>query len=87
MPKNLNYEFEELQYLGQKQIRVINTIDRTLEFDKRRDKPEKILDNVEVEGNVATLIEFQKQHAFRRLNGTGEVLIFLDHQVLDQICF
>jgi hypothetical protein len=32
-------------------------------------------------------LEFQKHHAFRRLNGTGEVLIFLDHQVLDHICF
>tara|TARA_E500000178_G_C16870703_1_gene684257 strand:+ start:558 stop:1046 length:489 start_codon:yes stop_codon:yes gene_type:complete len=85
-PINLNYEFEELQYLGQKQVRVIGLLDRTLELTKRRDKVEKIL-APEVEGNRVTNLEFQKQHAFRRLNGTGEVLMFLDHQVLDQICF
>lgn len=85
-PINLNYDFEELQYLGQKQVRVISPLDRTLEFDKRRDKRERIL-APEVEGNMITNLEFQKQHAFRRLNGTGEVLMFLDHQVLDQICF
>jgi hypothetical protein len=36
-PINLNYDFEELQYLGQKQVRLISPLDRTLEFDKRRD--------------------------------------------------
>lgn len=88
MPINLNYEFEELQYLGQKQVRVIGILDKTLDLDKRRDKVEKILaPEVEVKINMVTNIEFQKQHAFRRLNGTGEVLIFLDHQVLDHICF
>ena len=85
-PINLNYDFEELQYLGQKQVRVIAPLDRTLEFDKRRDKRERIL-APEVEGNMITNLEFQKQHAFRRLNGTGEVLMLLDHQVLDQIVF
>jgi len=82
MPFNLNYEYEELQYLGQKQNRVYSDLNDQ-RFDKRRDKIERQL----APQPDGTNIEFQKQHAFRRLNGTGEVLMLLDHQVLDQIVF
>jgi hypothetical protein len=83
MPFNLNYEYEELQYLGQKQNRVYYDLNAEERFDKRRDKRERQL----APQPDGTNLEFQKQHAFRRLNGTGEVLMLLDHQVLDQIVF
>ena len=68
--------------LGQKQNRVYSDLNDE-RFDKRRDKRERQI----APQPDGTNIEFQKQHAFRRLNGTGEVLMLLDHQVLDQIVF
>ena len=100
IPVEVNFAFEELEYLGQKKIRMMDRAGNINTFTKRRDKienipiVENIQDNIVFENprdnnidlvNDIALI-FEQVHAFKRLNGTGEVLMLNDNQVSDQIC-
>jgi len=76
---SFNFKFEELEYLGQKKIRVIEHRDTPL--DKRR--PRELMEQIMIEDRF---INFRQLHAFKRLDDTGEVLMLNDIQVLDTIC-
>ena len=90
IPININFEFEQLEYLGQKKIRLMDRADNLPNLDKRRNKVENIIDieprDQNDEFSIDTAIVFNQMHAFKRLNGTGEVLMLYDDQVSDQIC-
>ena len=81
--KGLEYSFEELEYLGQKKIRMMQHLGNVGETDKRRPRVEEIVEVDRNEPNIA--ITFSQMHAFKKFT-TGQVLMLDDFQVADQIC-
>ena len=79
----LDYHFEELEYLGQKKMRMMQHLGNVGETDKRRPRVEKIVEADRIEPNVS--ITFVQMHAFKKFT-TGQVLMLDDLQVADHIC-
>ena len=84
LPIDIDYNFEQLEYLGQKKIRMIDNGNNAIRnFNKRRNKTEE---KIVIRLADFTSLVFYQMHAFKRLNGTGEVLMLDDNQVSDHIC-
>ena len=77
------YPFEELEYLGQKKIRMMIELGSIGNTDKRRPRVEAMVTVNRGEPDIAVI--FSELHAFKK-NITGQVLMLHDSQVADHIC-
>ena len=79
----LEHSFEELEYLGQKKIRMMEHLDSIGETDKRRPRVESVVRVDTRDPNLGII--FSQMHAFKKFT-TGQVLMLNDFQVADHIC-